>query len=1406
MPTNEQTETPALAFLAGGGEMGERMRAFDWSQNPLGEPAEWSNSLKTAVRIMLTSRQPVWIGWGPELIHLYNDPCKAIVGGRHPDALGQALREVWSELWDDIGPMLDRAMRENEGVYLESELFIMERHGYREETYYTFSYSPIPEDDDGGAGGILCANTDDTQRVIGERQLALLRELAARTADTRTWQQACERGAAAFAHDPQDLPFACIYLLRDDVVELAACSGIEAGHAAAPLRLERGADALWPVREALSCGDILVEDIAGRFDALPRAAWRVPPSRVAIVPMATAGPAAPSGALVVGLSPLRALDDGYRRFLGLVVGQLASGIASAQAYDEARMRAEALAELDRAKTAFFSNVSHELRTPLTLMLGPLEEALARPAHGLDAALREDLEIVHRNGLRLRKLVGTMLDFSRIEAGRMQARFEPMALASFTAELASVFRSAVEHAGLRLEIDCPPLSAPVYVDREQWEKIVLNLLSNALKFTLEGEIRVSLCEREDAVELAVSDTGVGIPEDQIERVFERFHRVADARGRSHEGTGIGLSLVRELVHLHGGTVRVTSELDRGSVFLVRLPLGAAHLDSAQVVTAQPASGESVHLDAFLGESMRWLPSRTGGAAADVQAIAATPADAGHTAALPRVLLADDNADMRAYVGRLLSERFAVEAVPDGRSALEAVRARPPELVLADVMMPQLSGFELLAAIRDDPAIRDTPVILLSARAGEEARVEGMDAGADDYLTKPFSARELLARVSAHVQMSRMRQEANAALLAEQARLRLALETGRLGAWQVNIATRELRCSAQCRVNFGVAEDVADDELDIDMLMGGLDPDDREHLRAQARRAISLGGDYDGEYRVVWSDRSVHWLAVRGRALYDEHGRPTHVMGVSLDVTERKHAQHALEAREEWFRTMADTAPALLWVTAPDGSCTFLSRRWYEFTGQGEGEALGSGWLQIVHPDDRARAMTIFLGANGEQRPFALDYRLRRKDGSYRWAIAAGRPRFSDDGAFLGYVGSVIDVHERKQAEEALREADRRKDEFLATLAHELRNPLAPLRTGLELLSVAGADAAEQARTLDMMTRQVSHMVRLVDDLLDMNRIRRGKIQLKRARLELSPLVARAIEATRTVCGRAGVTLVAPPATAIEVHADADRILQVVHNLLHNACKFTPSGGEVQVSVRREGRDAVVCVQDSGIGIDRAHLDGIFEMFAQVDAGNAGSGGGLGIGLTLVKSFVEMHGGSVSAASEGLGQGSVFTMRLPALDPLAAEPPIAAPCAAAPRASVSVSAGARGRGAAQAPDAASLRILVVDDNRDAADTLETLLSYSGHSVKVAFDGLQAVEVAEAFRPEVILLDIGLPRIDGYEACRRIRAQPWARDATLVALTGWGQREDRRKSAEAGFDRHLVKPISSATLLEAIAPGKP
>ncbi|MGH9077572.1 MAG: ATP-binding protein, partial [Acidimicrobiales bacterium] len=751
LPDDRPDDLPddLAAALRLGGEMGARVAAFDWASHPLGPVATWSEALRAVVAVTMTSRFPILLWLGEELALVYNDGYMPILGEKHPGALGQpGLSEA---AWGDpevravIEPMLRGVVGTGTATWSQDQMLLLVRSGYLEETYFTYTYSPIW--DRGSVIGVFAAVSETTERVLSERRMRILSRLADELGDLRHAGAAARAALSVAAGAGADLPLVSLYLrdadLRPAIFGHTSSGGTDPGGRVAA-EAAWGAHR-WPLDQAGATRGLLEVEVgpdlaSGLGDPAPRAA----------VVMALTDPASPAeegtgagpggamGWLVVATNRRRPLDAAYRSWLELFAGQVAAALANAQAYDSERRRAAALAELDRAKTELFSNVSHEFRTPLTLLLAPIADALADDASPLPAVQVERLEIAQRNGTRLLRLVNTLLDFSRAEAGAAAPALVPVDLGALTAEVASAFHSLVTAAGLSLEVEGARLSRAVRVDPTMWEKVVLNLVSNAFKFTMSGGISIEVGEDGDTATVAVRDTGCGIPADEMAHIFDRFHRSRSSAGRSYEGSGIGLALVHQLVEAMGGRVTAESRPGVGTAFVVTMPLGNEEVPSAGAGRDGPGAGARP----FLAEAARWLvdPAQAAEPLAGA-ACGKSPAS--------RVLVVDDNADMRAYLARLLGGYFVVEVAGDGQEALERAQARRPDLVLTDVMMPRLDGLGLLGALRDDPELRLVPVIMLSARAGEESSVEGLDAGADDYLAKPFSAVELVSRVRSNL---------------------------------------------------------------------------------------------------------------------------------------------------------------------------------------------------------------------------------------------------------------------------------------------------------------------------------------------------------------------------------------------------------------------------------------------------------------------------------------------------------------------------------------------------------------------------------------------------------------------------------------------------------------------------------
>ena len=725
------------ADFAAAGLAGRTCLELDWSKTPIGPPAGWPNSLRSMVSLAMASRFPLLIWWGEDLVMIYNDAYRAIIEQKHPFALGRPGREVFPEIWDLIGPMLNGVVERGEATWSNDQMLPLQRAGFPEECYFTFSYSPI-RGDDGRIGGVFCAVSETTERVLAERRLRTLSGLGERTAGATAVAEACERSVAALTEGDGriDAPFALVYLATEGGhFELAAQGGL------------LNAEALVsPSLPALTEPSPVTLPLAGvRLEPEPPWPRGMAPETAIMLPLGAGEPGArPAAVLVCGINPLRRLDEPYLSFFDLAGRVVLTAIASAKRQEDERHRLEQLAELDRAKTDFFSNVSHELRTPLTLLLGPVEDLLAQATLSEDT--RETLEVVRRNALRLTRLVNTLLDFSRLEANRLEPHYETVDLAVVTRRLATTFAYAADRAGLDLIVSGEESGLLVEADVEMWEKIVLNLLTNAFKFTVTGSIRVELRRRGEEAELTVSDTGPGIPESELGRVFERFHRVRGTQARTFEGTGIGLALVHELVTLQHGSIGVASSPE-GSTFTVLLPLAKRTTLAAATGPAVTDLAPRTASAPYLEEALRWLSQ---GAAAGVDRERQAGEHRG------RVLVVEDNADMRDHLVKLLARHYEVFAVEDGRRGLDTARALMPDLVLTDVMMPGLDGFGLVKALRNGPATAGIPIIMLSARAGPESAIEGLAAGADDYLIKPFSAQELVARVRTNIELARARE--------------------------------------------------------------------------------------------------------------------------------------------------------------------------------------------------------------------------------------------------------------------------------------------------------------------------------------------------------------------------------------------------------------------------------------------------------------------------------------------------------------------------------------------------------------------------------------------------------------------------------------------------------------------------
>lgn len=1236
----QQQRDVAPEFLSGGGELGELIRSYDWSSTSLGPVETWPQGLRTCVRIMLASRQPIWIGWGKEQIKLYNDPYKAIVGGKHPWALGKPASAVWSDIWSNIEPMLRKVMEHDEGTYAEAQLLIMERNGYPEETYYTFSYTPIPGDD-GKTAGMFCANTDDTERIINDRQLRTLTTLGKKLTDCSSDSEIIKKFIETAEANPYDFPFAIFRTIAQNKARLA--NSTDLGEAAKFVAKDVQLDAPGPVAETIRLAldtrkPQVFNNTRQRIGDLPMGAWNVPPDTVIVMPIVQPGSKDPFGVAIVGVNPYRLLDEEYMGFFSLIADQLAQSFADVHLLEAERKRAQSLAELDHAKTIFFSNISHEFRTPLTLLLGPVQEILSDSNTTL--AQRQRMEVVHRNALRMQKLVNTLLEFSRIEAGRKEGRFRKVDITQMTNDLANTFRSAIEKAGMELKVTAGKITADVYVDTDMWERIILNLVSNAFKYSKEGHIHIDTRQTGDTITTTISDTGAGIAPEHLDKVFDRFYRVENTAGRSQEGTGIGLAMVKELIRLHNGSISVASEQGIGSVFTIKIPTGREHL-SVDKIASEEGDVSYSEVEAYVAEAEKWLPD-----ANDEQATGTPTPSSGHDAT---VLLADDNADMREYVQRLLSDQFDVVVAADGEEAYAKAVALKPDLILSDIMMPRLDGFGLLKRIREHNELKLTPVIFLSARAGEEAKIEGLDAGADDYLVKPFSAKELLVRVANHIRINYVRRQT------EQQFYQLLMQAPALinvfsGPEHRFILFHPRNKDIVGNVDFtGMALRDALPELEWQGIFDTFDRVYREGISVEENeRQVYVRGAND-----TMQERYLNFVY---KPWHDLNGNVMGVMNFAVDVTETVMSRKKIEESELRFRLLAETLPQLIWVMNGEGEMGYASTRWREYTGI---EPEPGNWEKIVHPNDLASVNEAWERSKRTLRPYRTEVRLRNRNGKYRWFSGQGEPILKENGEIDRWIGGFTDIHDQKEIEASLerlvaertlelKRSNESLQQFAHVASHDLKEPVRKIKTfSSRLQHEYGEALPEKGRLfLDKIHAATDRMYAMIEGVLNYSTI--NAQDQNTTTVDLNEVITNIEADLELAMQQKRAVIVKDNLPCIE--GAGVLLYQLFYNLVGNSLKFSHDERPPVITIRyadyEGGRFARIEISDNGIGFAPEYAKKIFNTFSRLNPKDRYEGTGLG--LALCKKIAERHHGSINAQGEE-GEGATFTILLPYKQP-------------------------------------------------------------------------------------------------------------------------------------------------------------
>jgi PAS domain S-box-containing protein len=1444
-------DTREANSLAGGGQMGKVVRSMDWTKTPLGPIGSWPQSLRTTVSLCLASNFPISLAWGPKHVQIYNDGYWPICGKKHPEAMGQDFSECWASAWPVIGESFERALA-GETSYLENQRMFLDRNGYLEETFFTFSFSPIL-DESGGVGGLFHPVTETTAEMVGERRARALRDLVVQNGKAKTTEEAFALAAQTLSKFELDVPFAIFYRLdleRNEARMIASTGSLPETLAIPMISLKAPRTSIWPlVWVASTHQSVQVDDL--EMGSISCGPYPESPKTALVLPITPPGCDQPFAVLVAGVSARLPFNDVYRSFYDLIVAAVTSTVANARAHEEQHQRSEALAEIDRAKTAFFSNVSHEFRTPLTLMLGPLEEELGEKTCPLPAARRERLDMAHRNALRLLKLVNNLLAFSSIEAGRINASYESTDLAVSTAELASAFRSAIIEGGLSLTVDCPPLPEPVYVDREMWEKIVLNLLSNALKHTFAGGIRVSLKWRGDCAELSVADSGVGIPEAELPGLFDRFRRVKGAKSRTHEGTGIGLALVQELVHLHGGTVRVESQEGKGSTFTVTVKSGHAHLAADRLGTQQSQSSSATRAAAYVEEALHWTSGIS--VASTTSASSVEPADhppafeiaVASGAQRPKVLWAEDNADMREYVGRLLGTSYDVTAVSDGATALATALATPPDLILSDIMMPGLDGFALLRELRADQRTRTIPVILLSARAGEESAVAGLEVGADDYLVKPFLARELLARVATHLRMGKLRREWAIELerrVQELAQTNESLNQSeqrhRLLAAELAEANAGLHLQVQERVRAEDAyQQIMDNSLDVictfdaesrfiqvsgachalwgyrpEELIGRtyhdlVHPDDRERSIAAFGTVMNGRAETDLENRYLRRDGSpipLVWTATWSQ----EHQI---MFCVARDMTARKRMEsELLEAKK----------------TAESSS-------------RAKSEFLASMSHEIRTPMNGIIGMTDLV----------LDTDLEHEQREY-----LGMAKTSAL-SLLGLINDILDFSkieagklEIESISFSLRDrigrmlkplgirAEQKGLELTVDILPEVPDHLIgdPMRLRQILINLAD-NAIKFTESGDVMLRVAVESATEIEHCLHFS-VSDSGIGIPAAKQALIfKAFTQADNSTTRTHGGTGLGL----AIASQlVQAMGGRIWvestvgkgTTFHFTTRLPVRYTPASEVGHADPRRLAGLPVLVVDDNAI--NRRILSEMLARWGMQPSAVASGTTALtemlraahtrtpfplvlldgmmpdADGFTVagrIREYPELSSAAVMMLSSVMPAGAAARCRELEVAGYLMKP------VSQPELLDGILTALGGKskwepegGTAQIPPVASgRRILLAEDNIVNRAVAAAILEKCGHSLVHAVNGREAVEAAARERFDLIFMDVQMPVMDGFEATRRIREAEniLGRHTQIAAMTAHAMAGDRERCLNAGMDDYLSKPLDKVELLALI-----
>lgn len=1257
----EVLENISFNFLTGQGEMAARIRNFDWEQTSIGPPGTWSQSLQAVLGMMLSNRFPMLLWWGDQYIQLYNDAYIPVLGAKHPWGLGKKLSECWNEIWDVLQPLVDKPYHGGAATWMDDIELLVNRKGVDEETHFTIAYSPVPDHSvSGGIGGVLATVTEITGQILSNRALDTLSKINLQGIHIQSEDDVYKEVCKALSDNNKDFPFAVIYKIHDDRTMIRACAsfGFEESGSFVSDYVSYSPYQSHPdtahISRALTENVIIVSENNNQWPGLPKGAWSKETKRIAYAPIKIPNKKFSHAILVVGLNPYREFDDQYKKFVHLVAERVAQGVTNVLDYEAERKRVEEIEALDKAKTLFFSNISHEFRTPLTLILGSIEQVLMDRNTIPENVNR--IGIAQRNSLRLLRLVNSLLDFSSIESGKLKGNFMLTNISEYTKNIASNFQSLVEKAGLEFEINADAVIQPIYVDRSMWEKIVFNLLSNAFKYTLNGKITLDISSETDGFVLRITDTGIGIPQQELSKIFERFHRVENTKGRTFEGTGIGLSLVKELVSLHNGNIAVKSAEGKGTSFTVKIPFGKDHLPFTQVSKTEQYL-DKFSSDVFTGETISLLEST----------VPANRFLQKNFLQNELVLIVDDNADMRNYLQSLISEFFRTTTAANGMEALHEINKEMPSLILSDIMMPVMDGIQLAKEVKQNPRTQHIPVVLLTARAGEESRIEGYDINADDYLVKPFSSKELLARIRSQLNLSKKRIEFTLELEERVVKRTKELQQQKDFIENIINSSNEWMCVYNLDKQVILINDSALKAMVmkrtgvIGKAYTELYP---EAAGTKADRDLELA--LQGEYiknDIYFSPRVNRWTQNYLTPLKDKTGTVYGALAIVHDLTDMVKTQIELKKSREHFLLLFNISPVAKTISyAEDGTVVDVNPAWEKLFGRKREDILGKNAEQIGFSSREAREENVrrVAGNGGQLHGFEQEFKLGNDKIIYTYTSAV---TLELDGKKC-YLAAYFDITQRKKAEEELIESshllalknteleklNKDLESFTYITSHDLQEPLRKISTFINLIEKNNFEKGSIEKYFEKINASAQRMRALISSVLEYNGITRANEQF--IPIDLNKTLEDVLSDFEF--------LIKDKEAAIQsdylpvINSTASLMHQLFSNIIGNSIKFSERKPEINIAVKKISGDVSLhsnlspvktyfqlTFTDNGIGFDTKYAEQIFKPFQRLH--NRERYAGTGIGLSIVQKIVERHDGFIAVESKD-GEGSKFTIWL------------------------------------------------------------------------------------------------------------------------------------------------------------------